>query len=208
MNIFAIFLEFSFTRWVGTKRNDNFYFLYFSAFSNLFWLEMKPQWYYLIFFVFLLFFFWNFLLLVVFERNVKAIIFFAIFLEFSLTRQVGTKRNNNFYFLSLSLFQPILAWNYAVMVFFIFLNFYATFFVFSITHRVGTEQNDNFYFLSLVDLFHLILAWNEATMVFFLLFSLFLEFYISRRVGTERKYNFYFRSFTSFSNLFWLEKKP
>ena len=93
--------------------------------------------------------------------------FFSIFLEFSLTRQVGTKRKNNFNFLSLSLFQPILAWNHAIMVFFIFLNFYATFLEFSTTHRVGTERNDNFYFLSLVDLFHLILAWNEATLAFF-----------------------------------------
>ena len=57
LKIFAIFLEFSFTRWVGTKRNDNFYFLYFSAISNLFWLEMKPQWYYLIFWFFFFFFF-------------------------------------------------------------------------------------------------------------------------------------------------------
>ena len=40
--IFAIFLEFSFTRWVGTKRKDNFYFFSFSAFPNLFWHEMEP----------------------------------------------------------------------------------------------------------------------------------------------------------------------
>ena len=59
LKIFAIFLEFSFTRWVGTKRN--FYFVYFSAFSNLFWLKMRPQWCYLIFWFFF-FFFWNFLL--------------------------------------------------------------------------------------------------------------------------------------------------
>ena len=31
------FLEFSITRWVGTKQNDNIYFLSFSAFFNLFW---------------------------------------------------------------------------------------------------------------------------------------------------------------------------
>ena len=41
LNFFAIFLEFSITLWVGTKRNDNFY-LYSLAFSNLFWLEMTP----------------------------------------------------------------------------------------------------------------------------------------------------------------------
>ena len=39
---FSIFLEFSLTRREGTKRSDNFYFLPFSAFSNLFFLGMKP----------------------------------------------------------------------------------------------------------------------------------------------------------------------
>ena len=42
LNIFAIFLEFSIMRRVGTERNDNFYFLSFSAFFNLFWLKKKP----------------------------------------------------------------------------------------------------------------------------------------------------------------------
>ena len=42
LNFFAIFLEFSITRRAGTKRNDNFYFLSFSSFSNLFSFEMKP----------------------------------------------------------------------------------------------------------------------------------------------------------------------
>ena len=36
------FLEFSITRRVGMERKDNFYFLSFSTFPNLFWLEMKP----------------------------------------------------------------------------------------------------------------------------------------------------------------------
>ena len=53
---FAIFLEFSITHRDGTEPNDNFYFLYFSAFSNLFWLEMKPQWYCLIFWFFCYFY--------------------------------------------------------------------------------------------------------------------------------------------------------
>ena len=76
---FSFFLEFSITRWVGTKRNDNFCFPSFSAFFNVFWLEMKPQWY-----------FFNFLK------------FFPIFLEFSITRQVGTEHDNSFYFLPFS----------------------------------------------------------------------------------------------------------
>ena len=37
-NFFSIFLEFSIMRRVVTKQNDNFCFLSFSAFSNLFWL--------------------------------------------------------------------------------------------------------------------------------------------------------------------------
>ena len=42
LNFFAIFLEFKIMVMDGTKRNDNFYFLSFFAFSNLFWLEMMP----------------------------------------------------------------------------------------------------------------------------------------------------------------------
>ena len=62
---FAIFLEFYITRRVGTKRNNNFCFLSFSAFYTLFWLEMKPQPYFLIFWLF----YWNFLLCVGREPN-------------------------------------------------------------------------------------------------------------------------------------------
>ena len=39
MNFFAIFLEFSIPGRVGIDRNDNFYFLSFSAFPNMFWHE-------------------------------------------------------------------------------------------------------------------------------------------------------------------------
>ena len=95
LKIFAIFLEFSVTHWVGTKRNDIFYFLSFLTISNLFWLELKPQWYFFIFLNFLIFF-RNFLLPVRSEGNVKKI----------------------FIFLFLGLSQPILAWNEAIMVFF------------------------------------------------------------------------------------------
>ena len=84
-NFFAIFFEFSITRRVRTEWKDNFYFLSFIAFSNLFWLEMKPTWYFLIF-----------------------LIFFVIFLEFSIiTHRVGTKRNDNFYFLSFPAFSNL-----------------------------------------------------------------------------------------------------
>ena len=75
LKIFPIFLEYSITRWVRTKWNDIFYFLYFSTFSNLFSLEMKLQWYFLIFWNFVIFF-WNFLLPVRSEGNGNKIFIF------------------------------------------------------------------------------------------------------------------------------------
>ena len=84
LNFIAIFLEFSITIRVRTKRNYNFYFLSFTAFSNLFWLEMKPQRYFLIFWLL----YWNFLLYVGLERN-------------------GTERNDNFYFLAFPSFSNL-----------------------------------------------------------------------------------------------------
>ena len=51
------FLEFSITRWVGTERNESFSFLSLSGYSNLFWLEMKPQSYFFNFLNFSIFFF-------------------------------------------------------------------------------------------------------------------------------------------------------
>ena len=41
-NFFGLFFAFSIPRRVGTERNDNFYFLPFSASFNLFWLEIEP----------------------------------------------------------------------------------------------------------------------------------------------------------------------
>ena len=130
--------------------------------------------------------------------------FFAIFLEFSLSRQVGTKRENNFNLLSLSLFQPILAWNHAIMVFFIFLNFYATFLEFSITHRVGTERNGNtisiFALSRPVPTFLGLKRSHNGVFLFF-------ELSLMPRVGTKRNDCFYFLFFSAFSNLFWHEMK-
>ena len=72
--------------------------------------------------------------------------FFAIFLEFSITRRVGMERMDNFYFLSFTAFlQRILARNEVTMVFF---NFFVIFLKFSIMGRVGIDRYDNFYFLS------------------------------------------------------------
>ena len=132
LNFFTIFMVFSITLRVETVRNENFYFLSFSAFSNLFWLVMKSQWYFLLFLNFFLFF-WNFLL------------------------RIGQERNGTIIFNSLFLlrFQPIFARNVFVLVFFNFLYVFVIFLEFSITHRVGTKQNDNFYILSFSAFFNL-----------------------------------------------------
>ena len=82
LNFFDMCLEFSITYWVGTKRNYNLDFLSFSASSNQFLLEKKPQLY-----------FFN---------------FFAISYEFSITRRVGTKRSYNFYFPCFSVYSKLL----------------------------------------------------------------------------------------------------
>ena len=125
-NFFAIFLEFSITRRAGTKRNDNFYFLSFSSFSNLFSFEMKPI---MVFFSFSNFFYY----------------FFGIFYFAS-----GTNKTERYFLYSFfpDIFVPILDWNEAIVVFFHFLNFFAILLEFSIMRPAGTKHNDNFYFLS------------------------------------------------------------
>ena len=42
LNFFNVLLEFSIMCRVGLKRTDNFYFFSFLAFTDRFWLEMKP----------------------------------------------------------------------------------------------------------------------------------------------------------------------
>ena len=141
-------------------------------------------------------------------RNGIFLIFFVIFMEFSITQRVGTKQNNNFYFCSFSDFTNQNAWSEAIMVSFNFLNFFAIFLEFSITRRIGMEQKDNLYFLSFTAFLQRILAGNEATMVFFNFlnfFVIFLVFSITHRAGTKRNNNFCFFSFSTSSNLFWLE---
>ena len=115
-----------------------------------------------------------------------------------------------FIYIFLILFQPILAWNEFIMVFFNFLNIFVIFLEFSIAHRVGTKRNDNFLFSLFPILFQPTLTWNDFIMVFFdfLNFSvIFLEFFLMDRVRTKRNENFYFLCFSSFSNLLWLEMK-
>ena len=122
---FLIFLEFSSTRLVGTKQNDNFYFLYFSSFSDLFWLEMNHN---RISFIFWIFYY-----------------FYGIFYYASGWNE--TKRKFLFSLFP-SRFKPILAYNETTLVFFNFLNCFVIFLEFSITRRIGTKRNYNFYFLS------------------------------------------------------------
>ena len=69
--------------------------------------------------------------------------FFAMVLEFSITRRVGTEWTDNFNCHSIPhLFQPILTWNESIMVFLNFLNFFANFLEFSIVGQVGMERNE------------------------------------------------------------------
>ena len=156
LNFFAIFFEFSIPGRVETLRNDYFYFLSISAFPILFWLEKKLWRCFLIFWIFLLFF-WNFLLrdghehigtiFFIFSRSPPfqtyftwkeaAMVFskflnvFAIFLEFSITGQVGTHRNDSFYVFSFSAI-PNLFWLgkklwLCFLIFWIFLLFFWNF---------------------------------------------------------------------------------
>ena len=151
------------------------YFLSFSAFQDLFWLEKKLWWCFLIF--------W-------------------IFLEFSIMGRVGTHQNDFFFLFSLflGLSQPLLAWKETMMVFSNFLNLFAIFLEFSITSRVGTHRNDFFFIFSLSWPFPTYLDWIEAMMVFFNFlnfFAIFLEFSITCRGGTHRNdLFFYFFIFT------------
>ena len=141
----------------------NFYFLSFSSSSNQFWLEMNPQWYFLI---------------------------FQFFLEFSSTRLVGTKRNETIIFI-FHISHPFptyfgLKWTIIVFLFFFFV-FFTIFMQFYITHRVGTEQKGTIIFVSLfLIFFQPIFAWNEFLMVFFNFLNFFgIFFHASGKNGTE-----------------------
>ena len=107
----------NFLGWVGWELNlgRNFFFFSFSAYINLLWIEIMPEWCFLIFWIFLLF-----------------------FLEFSSPGRVRTEFGTNFLFLFLFFFyfffhflglsQPGLDRNIARMMFLNFLNFFAIFF--------------------------------------------------------------------------------
>ena len=133
--------------------------------------------------------------------------FFANFFGIFYYASSGNETEQRFLFPQfLGLFQAILAWNEATMVFFVFF-FFSFFGIFYYpSGKNGMERK--FLFFLFLCLFQPILAWNEVTMVFFDFVSLFLEFSITCRVRTEWKVNFYFFSFSALSNLFWVEMKP
>ena len=152
----TIFMEFSFTLRVGTKWNDNFYFLTFPGFSNLFLLIMRPHWYFLIFWIFLLFF-WNFLLHIGQERRVTIIFIFS--LSQPLPTYFGLKWGSNGISLN----------------FWIFFLFFFGIFYYSLG-RNGSERNDNFYFLSF-PAFSSLFWLNMKPQWYFLIFWIFLPFF-------------------------------
>ena len=112
----------------GRNTSERFFFFFFhsfSAFPNLFWLQKKLWWCFLIFWIFCFFF------LIFYYRSARNTL--ERFFLFSL-------------FLGLS--QPMLAWKEAMMVFSNFFEFFGFFLEFSITGHVGTHRNDFFYFHS------------------------------------------------------------
>ena len=172
-----------------THRND-FLFLFslFLAFPNLFMIEKKLWWCFLVSWAFLLFF-WNFLLRVG-EEHIR-----TIFFLFSL-------------FLGLS--KPILDWKEAKMVFSNFLNFFPIFFLIYYYRSVGTHRNDVFYFLSswpFPTYFGLKRSYDSVFKVFKLFCYFFEIFYYGSARSTRNDFFFYFLSFSGFCILFWLKKK-
>ena len=133
MNFFVIWLEFSITHWVGTKRNDNLYFcLFLGHFQPIFaWKEATIV--YFKFFEFFLQFFMNCRLRVRLEWNGMIIFIFPV-----------SQSTPTYY---------VLKW--ATMIFLNFSNFFSIFLEFSITCRVGTKRNGNFCFPSFSAFFNL-----------------------------------------------------
>ena len=149
MNFVAIFLKVSITRRVRTKRYDNFYFLSFSAFSNLFWLEWSHKGIY---------YFYGF-----------CCYFLGIF-------NYGSGRNGSEQYFLFSVFFTlllrILDWKDPIMVFF---NFFAMFLEFYVMRRVRMKRKDNFCFLPVSSFSSLFLLGMKPSW-YFLLFWIFLLF--------------------------------
>ena len=116
-------------------------------------------------------------------------IFFAIFYELSITRQVGMKRNDNFYFPCFSVYSNLLCLEMShndIFKFFKFFFYFSGIFYY-VSGRNETERQ--FLFSVFLGLFQPILALNEGKkMVFFKIFSYFfgIFYYASSRKKTER----------------------
>ena len=113
--------------------------------------------------------------------------------------------------LFLTRFQPILAWNEAIKVFFNFFQFYCYFFVIFYYEPGKDEMKWYFLFSLFLSLFLPIYSSNEAKKEFFnflTFFAIFLEFSIMCFVRTKRNDNFYFLTVSWFSCRFWIEIKP
>ena len=117
------------------------------------------------------------------------LIFFAIFYEFSITRRVGMKRNDNFYFPCFSVYSNLLCLEMSHNDIFKFFKF---FFYFSGIFYYASGRNETerqFLFSVFLGLFQPILALNEGKkMVFFKIFSYFfgIFYYASSWKKTER----------------------
>ena len=74
--------------------------------------------------------------------------FLAIFLEFSITVRVRTKRNDSFFFSLSQSFLNYFGLKWSRKRIFEFFEYFCYFFEFSIMCLVRTKGNDNFYFLS------------------------------------------------------------
>ena len=150
-------MEFSSTCLVGTKQNDNFDFLYFSSFSDLFWLEMNHNH---ISFIFWIFYY-----------------FYGIF----ITLRVGTKRNENFYFHYFPAFSNLIwliMWpHWYFLIFWNFFLFFCFFFLeYSVTRWIGAKRNYNFYFHTF-PAFSSLFWLKMMSQWYFLIFWIFFPFF-------------------------------
>ena len=217
LNFFAIFLEFSIPGQVRTHPNDFFSFHSFRAFPNLFWLEKKPYWCFLIFLIFALFF-WNSLFRV--GQELIGTIFFLDVLSWPFPSQFGQKRSQYSVFKFFLLFfcnslfrvrQELIGTIFSVFTHsrpsppcfclkrshngvFQFFEFLCYFFgiLYSGSGRNSSKRFLFIYFHSLTAILNLFWPEKKQYRCFFYFFAITLEFSIPGRVGTHRNDFFIF----------------
>ena len=123
--------------------------------------------------------------------------FFAIFLEFSITGQVGTHRNDLFNFLSFSTFSNVFwlenkLWR-CFLIFWIFLLFFRNFLFRVGSERIGTIFIYFLSFSSFPNLFWLGKKLWWCFLIFWIFSAIFLEFSITSWVGIHKN-DFFFSS--------------